>query len=41
MLALLGCQKHEGQAEKTGNEIIREAKKTGDEIQDAESDDKK
>lgn len=48
MLALLGCQKHEGPAERAGKEIDRAAqkakeqiKKTGDKIQDAVNGDKK
>jgi hypothetical protein len=48
MLALLGCQKHEGPAESAGKEVDKAAKKTGeqiekagDKIQDAASGDKK
>jgi len=48
MLALLGCQKHEGPAESAGKEVDKAAKKTGeqiekagDKIQDAASGEKK
>ena len=48
MLALYGCQKHEGPAESAGKEIDKAAKKTGeqiekagDKIQDAASGEKK
>lgn len=48
MLALLGCQKHEGPAESAGKEVDKAAQKTGeqiekagDKIQDAASGDKK
>ncbi len=48
MLALFGCQKHEGPAESAGKEVDKAAKKTGeqiekagDKIQDAVSGEKK
>ena len=48
MLALLGCQKHEGPAESAGKEMDKAAQKTGekiekagDKIQDAVNGDKK
>ncbi len=48
MLALFGCQKHEGPAESAGKEVDKAAKKAGeqmekagDKIQDAASGDKK
>jgi hypothetical protein len=48
MLALFGCQKHEGPAESAGKEVDKAAKKTGeqiekagDKIQDAASSEKK
>ncbi len=48
MLALYGCQKHEGPAENAGKEIDKAAKKTGeqiektgDKIQDAANGEKK
>lgn len=48
MLALLGCQKHEGPAESAGKEIDKatqkageQIEKAGDKIQDAAKGDKK
>ena len=48
MLALFGCQKHEGPAESAGKEVDKAARKTGeqiekagDKIQDAASGEKK
>ena len=35
MLALFGCQKHEGPAESAGKEIDKAAKKTGEQIEKA------
>ena len=35
MLALYGCQKHEGPAESAGKEIDKAAKKTGEQIEKA------